>query len=108
MQPSPSEIPATLRAACSGLGAGERNTIYLALALNAELVLIDEEKARRAAKIAGLAVAGSIAVLERGARLELVADLRSVYLSLLDQGIRFDHRILEQSLARLGLGKLIS
>jgi predicted nucleic acid-binding protein len=76
--------------------------------LNAELVLIDEEKARRAAKSAGLAVAGAIAVLERGARLKIVADLRSVYLSLLDQGVRFDHKLLEQSLARLGLAKLIS
>jgi predicted nucleic acid-binding protein len=70
------------------------------------LVLIDEEKARRVAKITGLAVAGAFAVLERGARLMKVADLRSVYLSLLDQGIRFDHKLLEQSLARLGIGKL--
>jgi hypothetical protein len=108
VQPNPAEIPAALKDACSGLGTGERNAIYLALALNAELVLIDEEKARRAAKSAGLAVAGAIAVLERGARLKIVADLRSVYLSLLDQGVRFDHKLLEQSLARLGLAKLIS
>jgi uncharacterized protein len=108
VQPNPSEIPVTLKATSSGLGAGERNAIYLALSLNAELVLIDEEKARRAAKSAGLTVAGSIAVLERGALLKRVADLRSVYLSLLDQGIRFDHKILEQSLARLGLAKLTS
>jgi predicted nucleic acid-binding protein len=75
--------------------------------LNAEVLLIDEEKARRAAKSAGLAVVGSISILERGARLKKVADLRAVYLSLLDQGIRFDHKLLEQSLARLGLGKLM-
>ena len=49
--------------------------------------------------------AGSIAILERGARLKKVADLGSVYLSLLDQGIRFDRTLLEQSLARLGLAK---
>jgi predicted nucleic acid-binding protein len=72
----------------------------------ADLVLIDEERARRAAKTAGLAVAGSIAILERGARLNKIADLRSVYLDLIQQGIRFDHRLLEQSLATLGLGKL--
>jgi hypothetical protein len=40
------------------------------------------------AKSLGLTVAGSIAVLERGAQLKRVPDLRSVYLSLLDQGIR--------------------
>jgi hypothetical protein len=39
-------------------------------------------------------------------RLNRVADLRSVYLSLLNQGIRFDRKLLEQSLARLGLAKL--
>jgi hypothetical protein len=49
-----------------------------------------------------MAVAGSIAVLELGK----VADLRSVYLSLLDQGIRFDHKPLEESLGRLGLARL--
>ena len=79
---------------------------YLASSLSAEIVLIDEERARRAAKSAGFSVAGSIAVLERGARLKKVADLRSIYASLLDQGIRFDHKILDQSLARLGLAEL--
>jgi predicted nucleic acid-binding protein len=95
-----------VKAACAGLGTGERSAIYLASALQAELILIDEERARRAAKSLGLAVAGSIAILERGALLKKLVDLRSVYLDLLGQGIRFDHRLLDQSLARLGLGKL--
>lgn len=55
---------------------------------------------------AGLAVAGSIAIFERGARLNKITDLRSVYLDLIEQGIRFDRRLLEQSLRTLGLGKL--
>ena len=106
IQTNPLEPRVEVAAVCSGLGAGERSAVYLASSLNADLILIDEEKARRAAKNAGLAVAGSIAVLERGARLNRVANLRSVYLSLLDQGIRFDKELLEQSLARLGLAKL--
>jgi predicted nucleic acid-binding protein len=106
VQLNPSEPPIAVEAACSGLGGGERSAIYLASSLSAEVVLIDEERARRAAQSAGLTVAGSIAVLERGARLKKVADLRSVYLSLLDQGIRFDQKLLEESLARLGLAKL--
>jgi predicted nucleic acid-binding protein len=100
------EAPATLKAVCAGLGAGERSAICLASALSADTILIDEDRARRAAKSTGLAVAGSIAILERGARLKKIADLRSVYLRLLDQGIRFDHKLLEQSLARLGIEKL--
>jgi predicted nucleic acid-binding protein len=95
-----------VQSACAGLGGGEQCAIYLASALRADLVLIDEERARRAAKTVGLTVAGSIAILERGARLHKIDDLRFVYLDLIDQGIRFEHKLLEQSLARLGLGKL--
>ena len=73
--------------ACVGLGAGERNAIYLGLSLSADLVLIDEGRARRAATKVGLSVAGSLAILERGALLGRVDDLRSVYLNLLEQGI---------------------
>jgi predicted nucleic acid-binding protein len=106
MQPNPSESSPEVMAACAGLGAGERSIIYLASASPADLVLIDEERARRAAKSVGLSIVGSIAILERGARLNRVADLRSVYLSLLEQGIRYDRGLLDQSLGRLGLPKL--
>jgi predicted nucleic acid-binding protein len=64
------------------------------------------KRARRAARSAGLVVVGAIAILERGARLKKVADLRSVYLSLLNQGVRFDRELTDQSLSRLGLAKL--
>jgi predicted nucleic acid-binding protein len=100
------ETSPELKAACVGLGDGERSLIYLAATLTADLVLIDEARARRAAKTAGLNVAGSIAILERGAKLHRVEDLRSVYLSLLSQGVRFERGLLDQSLGRLGLEKL--
>lgn len=86
-----------------GLGAGERSTIHLAVTLGADLVLIDEGRARRIAKSNGLAVAGSIGILERGARLGKVPDLRSVYKKLVQQGIRFDPELLNRSLHRLGI-----
>ena len=96
-----------MKAACAGLGAGERSIIYLASTLGADLVLVDEERGRRASKTVGISVAGSIAILERGATLGRVADLRSVYLSLLGQGIRYDRGLLNhQSLGRLGLARL--
>ena len=106
VHPDPLEPLESVKAACAGLGGGEQCAIYLASALTTDLVLIDEERARRAAKTVGLSVVGSIAILERGAFLHSVGDLRLVYLDLIEQGIRFDHRLLEQSLARLGLGKL--
>jgi uncharacterized protein len=106
LQPSPRESSPEVKAACIGLGAGERSIIYLASALPSDLVLIDEERARRAARAVGMSIAGSIAVLERAARLNRVTDLRSVYLNLLDQGIHYDRRLLNQSLEKLGLAKL--
>ena len=106
VQSNPSEPSAAVKAACSGLGMGERGAIYLASALGADLTLIDEGRARRAAKSVGLSVAGSIAILERGAKLKKIGDLRAIYLNLLDQGIRFDRKLLERSLTALGLAGL--
>lgn len=97
---------ADLAAACEGLGAGERGTILLAQTISADLVLLDDGKARRVARQAGLSVLGCLGVLEAGARKGLVSDLRRVYVELLRQGIRFDLRLLDASLARLGLPKL--
>ncbi len=96
----------SLEQACEGLGGGERGAILLAKALPAELLLLDEWKARRVARQEGLPVAGCLAVLEAGALKGLVSDLRNAYLDLLRKGIRFDLRLLQESLTRLGLPKL--
>ena len=101
-----SPVAKSLERACEGLGGGERGSILLAKALPADLVLLDEWKARGVAQSAGLAVVGCLGVLEFGARKGLVSDLRSSYLDLLRQGIRFDLRLLQESLARFGLPKL--
>ncbi|MEK7409245.1 MAG: DUF3368 domain-containing protein [Acidobacteriota bacterium] len=51
-----------------GLGAGEREVIALGLHSNASLVLLDEARGRRMALERGLAVAGTLGILERAAR----------------------------------------
>jgi predicted nucleic acid-binding protein len=95
-----------LEQACRNLGAGERGAILLAKSLQADVVLLDEWKARRIARDAGLSIVGCLGILEAGARTDLVPDLREAYINLLRQGIRFDIRLLQDSLARLGLPKL--
>jgi predicted nucleic acid-binding protein len=95
-----------LEQACRGLGAGERGAVLLAKSLPADLVLLDEWKARRIARQAGLAMTGCLGVLEAGARRGLVSDLRQAYIDLLKHGIRFDIGLLQASLARLGLPRL--
>jgi predicted nucleic acid-binding protein len=92
--------------ACQDLGAGERGTILLAKSLPADLVLLDEWKARHVAHQAGLSIVGCLGILEAAARSGLISDLRHVYIDLLRHGIRFDIKLLQDSLARLGLPKL--
>ena len=54
------------------LGRGERDAILLAVELRAGLVLIDESRGRQAAEKLGLAVTGTIGILDRAARKGLV------------------------------------
>jgi uncharacterized protein len=91
---------------CRNLGAGERGVILLARSLQADLVLLDDRSAPRVARDLGLAVVGCLGILEAGARKGLVPDLRQAYIDLLRQGIRFDIKLLQDSLERLGLPKL--
>lgn len=91
-----------LSQACAGLGAGEVSAIIAAKLVTADLLLLDEWKARRVARDAGLSVLGCLGALEIGFRKGLVADLRGVYADLLREGIRFDIRLLQDSLQRLG------
>lgn len=88
------------------LGAGELSTILLARELRASVALIDERKARRLATSHGLAVSGSIAVVESGYRKKYVSDLREVYQRLLAANIWIDQQKLNQSLASFGLSPL--
>jgi predicted nucleic acid-binding protein len=60
----------------------ERGAILLVKSLTADLILLDEWKARRIAQQAGLLVAGCLGVLETGARRRLVPDLRAAYMEL--------------------------
>lgn len=96
---------ASLRAR-HALGAGELATILLAVALRADMVIIDERAARRLCQAEGVAVMGCVGILERGHRRGLVPELRQTYANLLAHGIRIDRQILDQSLIALGLPTL--
>jgi len=102
------EPPEPLKDACKSLGDGERSAIYLASAVDANLILIDEAQARRAVRRVGMTVIGSVAILEHGARLGKIPDLRAVYLKLAERGIYLGRSLLDESLSRLGLAKLDS
>ena len=88
------------------LGAGEVSTVLLAKQLSANLSLIDERRARTLAVKQGLAITGSLALLEHGYRKKHLKDLRQVYAQLIICGIWIDQKKLNQSLAGFGLSPL--
>ncbi len=64
--PSPPPV-ALLRRIPDTLGAGERAAIATALAVAADLVILDDQQGRQIARAVGLQVTGTIGVLVRGA-----------------------------------------
>lgn len=85
------------------LGAGETEAISLANELHADLVLLDDRKARNLALARGLSVAGTLNILEAAAVREL-ADLPSATIRLLHTNFRAPadlvKTLLEQDAAR--------
>lgn len=87
----------------TGLGAGEVSAVFLARELSAQMVLMDEWKARRFAREMGLPVIGCIGVLEDLYEMGELCDLRVVYLRMIEQKTRLDLRMIKHSLARFKL-----
>ena len=90
----------------AGLAAGELSTIRLAQLVRADLVLLDERRARNLARHEGLKVQGSIGVLEAGFRKGHLPDLREAYVRLLGLGVYLDRALLNASLTSCNLTPL--
>jgi predicted nucleic acid-binding protein len=67
----------TANTALDILDAGEREAILLAQELSADLLLVDDKQARQAAINLGIAVTGTLGILDRAAREDLI-DLKTV------------------------------
>ena len=89
-----------------GLGIGELSAIRLGMEANADLVLIDEVKARKIATEHGLAILGCVGILEDAFSLRLLSDLTQAYRQLLSTGAYVDPKILESSLRAMRLPPL--
>jgi predicted nucleic acid-binding protein len=81
------------------LDRGEQEAITLAQQINADLLLLDERRARQAAISRGLAVTGTLGLLEVAARRGLI-DLTIALTRLQQTTFRVSPRLLRELLAR--------
>jgi predicted nucleic acid-binding protein len=79
---------------------GERDAISLAQEIRADALLLDEEKARIQALALGIAVIGTIGVLQRAADQGLISDLKAAHDLLRKTDFHVSEAILNNSLTR--------
>ena len=79
------------------LDRGERDAILLAVHVKADLVIMDDREGVEEARRLGLAVTGTIGVLDRAAERGLI-DLESAVLNLLQTNFRIASSLIEQLL----------
>jgi predicted nucleic acid-binding protein len=94
VSPAPSDADVALQ----GLDAGEHAAIALALSVRAELILMDDRAGVAAALMKGLAVIGTLGVLDLAARRGLV-DLEAAFARLIATNFRYPPMLLGAMLA---------
>jgi predicted nucleic acid-binding protein len=82
----------------SDIGIGESESIVLALEEKPDLVLIDDLKARKFAKMYGLEIIGTMGILLKAKKKGLITEIKPLITELLSNGIRIGNRIIEMTL----------
>jgi hypothetical protein len=90
----------------TGLGVGELSTIILAKETKAQVVILDDHKAREFARAERIQVRGTVGILETLYRRGYLTDLRAVFQQLLTNDVYIDRRLLNRRLQSLGLQPL--
>lgn len=84
------------------LGRGEAEVLTLSKEKKADLILIDEKKARKAARRAGFAVVGVLGLLLAAKNMALIPAVRPFVEELTKQGFRLSKRVTEEALKEAG------
>lgn len=90
---------AVARGLATKLGQGESEAIALAIELSADIILLDDSKARVVANFMGLRVSGTVGVLVQAHRSGLLVDLRQALDELRAKGFRIDDEVYHKALS---------
>ncbi|MGR0482537.1 MAG: DUF3368 domain-containing protein [Candidatus Electronema sp. V4] len=84
------------------LEEGEAEVLVLAKELQADLILLDEDKARKSAARAGFSVMGVIGILLAAKRLGLIASVGGCIKKLQEEKFRLSERVVKMALQQAG------
>lgn len=84
------------------LDSGEKSTILAAQEHHADLVLIDEKLGRNVAEYLGLRVSGTLGVLLKAKRENLIASFMQAANSMREHGIFFQPKLIERLASTVG------
>jgi predicted nucleic acid-binding protein len=90
------------RVVLPGLGVGESAAIEIARRTSASIVILDEARARKTARLLGLTVTGTVGVLTTAKRRGFVSELRPLFLALRAQDFWLGPDLVDQALASVG------
>ncbi len=88
------------------LGSGEAESIVLAKELSADLLLMDDRRARLAAISEGIGIMGTVGIIEACYEKKLITDLSTIYQGMSNKGIRIGEDLLNNSLKKFGLERI--
>jgi predicted nucleic acid-binding protein len=84
------------------LERGEAEVLALARELEADLILLDEEKARKSAVIAGFNVMGLLGLFNLAKNIGLIHEVRPLINELMAKKFRISGKVIEEALKKAG------
>lgn len=81
---------------------GESEAVTLYREIGADMLLIDDRKARSIAERLGVNCTGTLGILLTAKRRGLITELRPIFVDFLRQGRNYSIRLLNQVLAQVG------
>jgi len=88
--------------AAPGLGNGELEAMALYKRIHADLLLVDDHRARAVARLNDMGVVGSLGVLLRAKEVGYISALAPLVIEIKAAGIRYSNRLVDEALRLAG------